>query len=109
MIGKKVTRQGFWGATAGGLAVSALTSPLDAQLASPKPGTLRDRWWLFGSPTGSTIPPTGCRTVMGPAEGPRYLGVPNIYMNQANTVLDVGLPSAEFARNWIAKVGSQTV
>ena len=27
----------------------------------------------------------------------------------ANTVLDVGLPSAEFARNWIAKVGAQPV
>lgn len=27
----------------------------------------------------------------------------------ANTVLDVGLPSAEFARNWIAKVGAQTI
>ena len=25
----------------------------------------------------------------------------------ANTVLDVGLPSAEFSRNWIAKVGGQ--
>jgi len=27
----------------------------------------------------------------------------------ANTVLDVGLPSAEFARNWIKKVSSQSV
>jgi hypothetical protein len=27
----------------------------------------------------------------------------------ANTVLDVGLPSGEFARNWIAKVGAQTI
>ena len=27
----------------------------------------------------------------------------------ANTVLDVGLPSAEFSRNWIAKVGRQPV
>ena len=27
----------------------------------------------------------------------------------ANTVLDVGLPSAEFARQWIAKVGSQSL
>jgi len=25
----------------------------------------------------------------------------------ANTVLDVGLPSAEFSRRWIAKAGSQ--
>ena len=27
----------------------------------------------------------------------------------ANTVLDVGVPSAEFARQWIAKVGAQTL
>lgn len=27
----------------------------------------------------------------------------------ANTVLDVGLPSAEFARQWIARVGAQTL
>ncbi len=27
----------------------------------------------------------------------------------ANTMLDVGLPSVEFARNWIAKVGPQPI
>ena len=27
----------------------------------------------------------------------------------ANTVLDVGLPSAEFSRNWIAQVGNQAL
>ncbi len=45
---------------------------------------MRDRLWLFGSPAGSTAPHTGRRTVMSPAEGAAYLGVPNIYMNQAN-------------------------
>jgi len=40
--------------------------------------------WLFGSPTGSTAPHTLRRTVMSPAEGGFYLGIPNIYMNQAN-------------------------
>ncbi len=84
MIWKNITRRGFLGTTAGGLAVSALTSPLQAQLALPKEGTVRDRLWLFGSPTGSTAPHTKRRTVMSPVEGALCLGVPNIYMNQAN-------------------------
>jgi hypothetical protein len=83
MSWKNLTRRAFLGTTAGGLAASALTSPLQAQLALPKDGTVRDRLWLFGSPTGSTAPHTGRRTVMSPAEGALYLGVPNIYMNQA--------------------------
>ena len=56
MSWKDMTRRGFLGATAVGLAASALTSPLQAQLALPKEGTVRDRLWLFGSPTGSTAP-----------------------------------------------------
>jgi len=80
----KMTRRGFLGATACGLAASAITSPLQAQLATPKEGTLRDRLWLFGSPTGSTAPHTRRRTLMSPVEGALYLGIPNIYMNQAN-------------------------
>ena len=80
---KNMTRRGFLGATAGGLAVSAPTSRLQAQLTLPKEGTVRDRLWLFGSPAGSTAPHTGRRTVMSPVEGALYLGVPNIYMNQA--------------------------
>lgn len=79
-----MTRRGFLGATACGLAASAVTSPLRAQPVMPKEGTVRDRLWLFASPTGSTAPHTGRRTVMSPAEGAYYLGIPNIYMNQAN-------------------------
>lgn len=83
MSWKNMTRRGFLGTAAGGLAVSSLASPLQAQLASPREGTVRDRLWLFGSPTGSTAPHTKRRTVMSPVEGALYLGVPNIYMNQA--------------------------
>lgn len=79
-----MTRRGFLGATAGTLAVSAVAQPLQAQLAPVREGTLRDRLWLFGTPTGSTQGNTGRRTVMSPVEGALYLGVPNIYMNQAN-------------------------
>jgi hypothetical protein len=78
------TRRKFLAATAGGLAASVWTAPLAAQWPSPKEGTVRDRLWLFGSPTGSTAPHTKRRTVMSPAEGAFYLGIPNIYMNQAN-------------------------
>jgi len=78
-----LTRRTFLSAAAGGLA-AACTNPLSAQWSLPKEGTVRDRLWLFGSPTGSTAPHTKRRTVMSPAEGAFYLGVPNIYMNQAN-------------------------
>jgi hypothetical protein len=79
-----LNRRGFLAATTGGLAAAAGTMPLSAQLMQPKKGTLRDRLWLFGSPTGSTAPHTKRRTVMSPVEGALYLGLPNIYMNQAN-------------------------
>jgi hypothetical protein len=71
-------------AAAGGLAASAWAAPLSAQWSLPKEGTVRDRLWLFGSPAGSTAPHTKRRTVISPVEGAIYLGVPNIYMNQAN-------------------------
>ena len=79
-----LNRREFLAATAGGLAASVCTAPLAAQLPSSKGDTVRDRLWLFGSPTGSTAPHTKRRTVMSPAEGAIYLGIPNIYMNQAN-------------------------
>lgn len=85
---KKMTRRNFMRVTAGGLAASVLVSPLRAQLAPTKDGTVRDRLWLFGSPTGSTAPHTRRRSVMSPVEGALYLGVPNIYMNQANSGLE---------------------
>ena len=84
MDGNSSTRREFLAATTGGLAASVCTAPLLAQAPSSKGDTVRDRLWLFGSPTGSTAPHTKRRTVMSPAEGAFYLGVPNIYMNQAN-------------------------
>lgn len=78
------TRRKFLATTAAGLAASVWTAPLSAQLLLPQEGTVRDRLWLFGSPTGSTSPHTLRRSVMSPAEGALYLGIPNIYMNQAN-------------------------
>jgi hypothetical protein len=79
-----LTRRELLTATAGGLAASMWTSPLAAQWPASQENTVKDRLWLFGSPTGSTAPHTKRRTVMSPAEGAFYLGIPNIYMNQAN-------------------------
>lgn len=81
---KTLNRRTFITAATGGLAASSLTSPAQGQLRLPKGGTVRDRLWIFASPTGSTAPHTGRRTVMSPAEGALYLGIPNVYMNQAN-------------------------
>lgn len=97
-----LTRRKFLAVSAGGLAVSAWTAPLSAQLLLPQDGTLRDRLWLFGSPTGSTAPHTRRRTVMSPAEGALYMGIPNIYMNQANAGAEAKLgrfepPFAQYA------------
>lgn len=91
MHGDTLTRRRLLLATAGGLAASVGTAPLFAELPSSKEDTVRDRLWLFGSPTGSTAPHTGRRTVMSPVEGALYLGVPNIYMNQANAGAEASL------------------
>lgn len=79
-----LTRRELPAAAAGTLASSMWTSPLAAQWPAPQENTVKDRLRLFGSPTGSTAPHTKRRTVMSPAEGAFYLGIPNIYMNQAN-------------------------
>jgi hypothetical protein len=99
-----VTRRKFLAATASGLAASVWTAPLAAQLPSSKADTVRDRLWLFGSPTGSTAPHTGRRTVMSPAEGAFYLGIPNLYMNQANAGAEakVGRFNPPFAQYAVA-------
>ncbi|MDD2455295.1 MAG: hypothetical protein PHE10_03085 [Kiritimatiellae bacterium] len=99
-----MTRRKFLETAVSGLAASALLPPsrVQAQLAPTKDGTVRDRLWLFGSPTGSTAPHTGRRTVMSPVEGALYLGIPNIYMNQANAGLEAQIgrfepPFAQYA------------
>jgi hypothetical protein len=79
-----LTRRGLLGVAAGAAMASAWSGSASAQVRIPAEGTVRDRLWLFGSPTGSTAPHTKRRTVMSPTEGAIYLGLPNVYMNQAN-------------------------
>jgi len=79
-----LNRRAFVGAAAAGVASAALAPPGHAQFPSPGEGTVRDRLWLFANPINSTFPHTGRRSVMSPAEGAFYLGIPNIIMIQAN-------------------------
>jgi len=102
MVKNTLSRRGLFWLAAGGLAAPLCPSALSAQIPASKADTVRDRLWLFGSPTGSTAPHTGRRTVMSPAEGAFYLGVPNIYMNQANAGAEAKLgrfepPFAQYA------------
>lgn len=53
-----------------------------ARLDAVAEGTVRDRLWLFACPTNSDYGYLGRRSVMTPAEGAFYFGVPNIIMVQ---------------------------
>ncbi len=50
--------------------------------AKPKPGTVRDRFWLNGYPPGSDYFSTNKMSVMSPAEAAYYICVPNVAMIQ---------------------------
>jgi len=84
MKSNPLNRRTFVQLAAGGLAASALSAPALAQYRLPQDGTVRDRLWLFANPTNSTYPHTRRRSVVSPAEGAFYLGIPNIMMIQAN-------------------------
>ncbi len=53
-----------------------------AQMLPVKDRTVRDRLWEFACPVNSDFPNLGVRSVMTPAEGAFFLGVPNIIMVQ---------------------------
>lgn len=77
------SRRGFLkAATAGAVGVS-MTHPVLAQ--RPATGeTVRDRLWIFTCAANSDFPHIGRRSVVTPAEGAFYLGVPNIFMVQSS-------------------------
>ena len=52
--------------------------PVPASGQASKPETVRDRLWIFCCATNSDFPHIGRRSVVSPAEGTVYLGVPNI-------------------------------
>ena len=52
------------------------------QVVPPKPGTVRDKLWLFSNPTNADWGMLHKRSVMSPFEAAVYMGIPNIFMVQ---------------------------
>lgn len=81
-IGLKVDRRQFFQAAAAATAGSGLSPFLLAQVCPPKPGTVRDKLWLFSNPRNADYNILRKRSVMSPFEAAVYMGIPNIFMVQ---------------------------
>ena len=79
-----LTRRHLLAVTAGGLTSSCLGGRALAQATAAAKGTIRDRLWIFTFAANSDLPHIGRRSVMTPAEGAFYLGVPNIIVVQSS-------------------------
>jgi hypothetical protein len=79
-----VSRRGLLQAAATGMAGLGLGNLASGEAPRAEPGTVRDRLWIFSCATNSDFPHVGRRSVMTPAEGAFYLGVPNIIMVQSS-------------------------
>jgi len=80
----RTTRRRLLAAAAAGVAGWWMESPASGQVPTPPEGTVRDRLWIFTCAANSDYPHLGRRSVMTPAEGAFYLGVPNIIMVQSS-------------------------
>ena len=78
--GFKVRRRQFLQATAAGAAGWGVPSSVFSQVCPPKPGSVRDRLWVFCNPRNADYNMVRKRSVMSPLESAVYLGVPNILM-----------------------------
>lgn len=95
-VGLKVHRRQFLQAAAGIAASWGVTSSFFGQICPPKPGTVRDRLWVFCNPRNADYAMVHKRSVMSPLEGAVYFGVPNILMvNQYPEVGPGSLPGQE--------------
>jgi len=72
------------GAAALGLAGSAASVLTSVAAHAAERGTVRDRLWLFAVPANSDFATVQRRSLMTPAEGAFYLGVPNVILVQAS-------------------------
>jgi alpha-L-fucosidase len=79
-----LTRRQLLAVAAAGLAGGRLESLALAQVSATTGGTVRDRLWIFTCAANSDFPHIGRRSVMTPAEGAFYLGVPNIIVVQSS-------------------------
>jgi len=80
----RISRRRFFGAMTAAAAGVGIAGPALAQVHPAKKGTVRDRLWIFTCAANSDYPHIGRRSVMTPAEGAFYLGVPNILMVQSS-------------------------
>lgn len=78
----RIHRRQFLQTTAAASASFALSPPLLAQVCPPKPGTVRDKLWLFSNPRNADYDILRKRSVMSPFEAAVYMGIPNIFMVQ---------------------------
>ena len=62
------------------MASGGLASYGFGQVCPPKPGTVRDRLWVFCNPINADYDIVRKRSVMSPFESAVYMGVPNIIM-----------------------------
>lgn len=80
----RIDRRSMLTFAAAGLAgIGLAQSPLAAAPAT-QGETVRDRLWIFACAANSDFPHIGRRSVMTPAEGAFFLGVPNILMVQSH-------------------------
>ena len=79
-----LTRRRLLAVAAAGLAGCRLGSLALAQAPAAAGGTVRDRLWIFTCAANSDFPHIGRRSVMTPAEGAFFLGVPNIIVVQSS-------------------------
>ncbi len=81
---RPLTRRQLLTAASAGLAGGRPATLVLAQEASAMAKTVRDRLWIFTCAANSDFPHIGRRSVMTPAEGAFFLGVPNIIVVQSS-------------------------
>jgi len=103
--GLKVHRRRFFQTAAGAVASGGLASYGLGQVCPPKPGTVRDRLWIFCNPINADYEYVRKRSVISPLECAIYLGVPNMIMvNQYPDPHDGPLPRPNdegFFKPWV--------
>jgi hypothetical protein len=84
--GARITRRQLLGAAMGVSAGLGVQKIALAQGCAAKKGTVRDGLWLFAAPANAAYPYHNRRSLMTPAEGACYLGIPNVQMIQVHSV-----------------------
>jgi len=84
LTSRPLARRRILAVAAAGVAGCRLGTSTPAQAPPAARGTVRDRLWIFTCAANSDFPHIGRRSVMTPAEGAFYLGVPNIIVVQSS-------------------------